>query len=456
MSPLKQIPVTKHWQPVRHRTDVSYGFTHPEGLVRCAISLIGSEAFGSALRCRRKKVNLFDTSLAFLSDGLLALSGWQILLATLISTHVTIISVTVYLHRCQAHRALDLHPLVSHFFRFWLWMTTGMVTGKWAAVHRKHHAKCETQEDPHSPQIRGIWKVLLGGAELYRTEVKNEETLRRFGHSTPVDWIERNVYAKYPNLGISLLIVIDVALFGVVGVSVWAVQMMWIPFWAGGVVNGLGHFWGYRNFGPPDASTNVIPVGILIGGEELHNNHHAYATSAKLSNRWYEFDMGWMYICVLAALGLATVRKVAPRPHLVKGKAEIDDDTLQAVLRNRFEVMASYARTAERAFRQELAHVKHTSRREKALLMRGVRHWFRDDGQAGQAKAYQPVPKGLYDNAPTLRVYVELREDLLAIWARSNLSREQLLCQLQDWCRRAEQSRIDALRQFSLRLRHYG
>jgi stearoyl-CoA desaturase (delta-9 desaturase) len=441
---------------VRHRTDASYEFRHAEGLARCAIRLIGSETFGSALRCCRKKANLFSTSLAFLSDGLLALSGWQILLATLISTHVTIVSVTVYLHRCQAHRALDLHPLVSHFFRFWLWMTTGMVTGKWAAVHRKHHAKCETQEDPHSPQIKGIWKVLLGGAELYRTEVNNEETLRRFGHSTPVDWIERNVYAKYPNLGISLLIVIDVALFGVVGVSVWAIQMIWIPFWAGGVVNGLGHFWGYRNFGTPDASTNVIPIGVLIGGEELHNNHHAYATSAKLSNRWYEFDIGWMYICVLSALGLATVRKVAPRPHLVKGKAEIDDDTLQAVLRNRFEVMASYARTAERAFRQELVHVKYTSRREKALLMRGVRHWFRDDGPAGQAKACQPVPKGLYEHAPTLRVYVELREDLSAIWTRSNLSREQLLCQLQDWCHRAEQSRIDALRQFSLRLRLYG
>ncbi|WP_425497096.1 DesA family fatty acid desaturase [Paraburkholderia humisilvae] len=371
------------------------------------------------------------------------------------STHVTIISVTVYLHRCQAHRALDLHPLASHFFRFWLWMTTGMVTGEWTAVHRKHHAKCETHEDPHSPQISGIWQVLLGGAELYRIEARNEETRRKFGHGTPDDWPERNLYGKYPNLGVSLLMVIDVALFGVVGLSVWALQMMWIPFWAGGVVNGLGHFWGYRNFGTPDASTNVIPLGILIGGEELHNNHHAYAISAKLSNRWYEFDIGWMYIRILSALGLATVRNAAPGPHPVKGKTILDDETLQAVLRNRCEVMASYARTAERAYRRELLHVMHISRRERAVLMRGIRDWFRD-GQAEHDGTCQPAPMRLYDNAPTLRVCAELRVDLSAIWERSNRSRGQLLCQLQDWCRRAEQSRIDALREFSLRLRRYG
>jgi len=398
---------------------------------------------------------LLNHLLAFLSDGLLAFSWWQILLATLVSTHITIVSVTVYLHRCQAHRALDLHPLASHMFRFWLWMTTGIVTGKWAAVHRKHHARCETQEDPHSPQVKGIWRVLLGGAELYRTEARNEETLRRFGHGTPVDWMERNVYEKYPDLGISLLMVIDVALFGVVGVSVWAIQMMWIPFWAGGVVNGLGHFWGYRNFGPQDASTNVMPIGILIGGEELHNNHHAYATSAKLSNKWYEIDIGWMYICVLSALGLATVRKVAPRPRLLKGKVVLDDETLQAVLRNRCEVMASYARTAERAYRQELLRLKHISRSERALLMCSVKRWFRD-GQAGQGGARQPVSTPLCDSDAKLLVFVELREDLAAIWERSNRSREELLGQLEDWCRRAEQSRIDALREFSLRLRHYG
>jgi stearoyl-CoA desaturase (delta-9 desaturase) len=377
---------------------------------------------------------------------------WQILLTTVVITHVTIVSVTVYLHRCQAHRALDLHPVVSHFFRFWLWMTTGMVTGQWAAIHRKHHAKCETDEDPHSPQTYGIWKVLLGGAELYRVEVKNEETLRKFGHGTPNDWMERNVYAKYPNLGVSLLMVIDVALFGVVGVSVWAVQMIWIPFWAGGVVNGFGHFLGYRNFGTLDSSENLIPFGILIGGEELHNNHHAYATSAKLSNRWYEFDMGWMYIYILSMLGLAQIRKVAPTLHLVKGKVVLDDDTVRAVLRNRYEVINRYARAAERDYQRELKRVKHVSRREKLQMMHDVRKWFRQ-GQAGQDDARQPQWTRIYDCNRKMRTYVELREDLLEIWERSNASPEQLLFHLQEWCRRAEQSGIDALKEFSLRLR---
>ena len=398
---------------------------------------------------------LLSTSLEFFSNGLLDFLWWQPLLATLISTHVTIISVTVYLHRCQAHRALELHPVASHFFRFWLWMTTGVVTGHWTAIHRKHHAKCETDQDPHSPQKHGIWKVLLGGVELYRIEVKNEETLRKFGHGTPNDWMERNLYAKYPNLGISLLLVIDVALFGVVGVSVWAVQMLWIPFWAGGVVNGAGHFWGYRNFGTADASRNFSPLGILIGGEELHNNHHAYATSAKLSSKWYELDIGWVYICILSALGLVKARRVAPTPHLVKGKVKLDDDTLQAVLRNRYEVTAKYASAAERAYRQELQRVRYISRHERLLLLRGVKRWFRDDheGQDNQDRRWLAQ---IYDRNRTLRTYVELREDLSAIWERSDASREQLLSQLQNWCLRAEQSGINALEEFSLRLRQYA
>ncbi|CAB3772294.1 DesA family fatty acid desaturase [Paraburkholderia humisilvae] len=397
---------------------------------------------------------MFRLSLAFLSNGLLYLAWWQIVLVTLILTHVTIISVTVYLHRCQAHRALELHPAVAHFFRFWLWMTTGMVTGHWAAVHRKHHAKCETAEDPHSPQTHGIWKVLLGGAELYRLEASNEETLRKFGHGTPNDWIEWNLYAKYPSLGVSLLIVIDVAMFGIVGISVWAIQMMWIPFWAGGVVNGIGHFRGYRNFGTADASMNIIPFGILIGGEELHNNHHAYATSARLSRKWYELDLGWMYIRVLHALGLATIRKAAA-PHLVKGKTILDDATLQAVLRNRYEVMANYARAAERAYRQEIGRKECITRREKARLIRSARAWLRGE-HAWPGSSPQLKSAGLDGRNPGLRPYVELRDELLAMWERSNLSREQLLLQLQDWCRRAEVSGSKTLEAFSLRLRQHA
>jgi stearoyl-CoA desaturase (delta-9 desaturase) len=398
---------------------------------------------------------LLNSSLEFLANGLLDLSWWQILLFTLVMTHITIIGVTVYLHRCQAHRALELHSVVSHFFRYWLWMTTGMLTGQWAAIHRKHHAKCETEEDPHSPQTRGIWKVLLEGAELYRTEAKNEETMRKFSHGTPNDWMERNVYTKYPILGVSLMMVLNVALFGVVGLTIWAVQMVWIPFWAAGVVNGLAHWWGYRNFNSSDASTNIFPWGILIGGEELHNNHHTYATSAKLSNKWYEFDIGWMYIRIMSAFRLAKVKKVAPTPRLTTGKLVLDQDTLQAVLANRYEVMARYGKALKRAYRQELAHLKEVGAREKYQVMRGARSWFHKE-EAGLDEPQKRQLPQIFANSQKLKTYIDMRNELAAMWERSNASRDQLLIQLQDWCHRAEQSGIKALQEFAMRLRRYA
>ena len=398
---------------------------------------------------------MLNSLLDFLAHGVLHFSWWQIVLFAVVVTHITIIGVTVYLHRCQAHRALDLHPIASHFFRFWLWMTTGMLTGQWAAIHRKHHAKCETEEDPHSPQTRGIWKVLLEGAELYRAEAKNEETLRRFSHGTPNDWMERNVYTRYPILGVSIMMVIDVALFGAVGLTVWAVQMAWIPFWAAGVVNGLGHFWGYRNFNSSDASTNLLPFGIIIGGEELHNNHHTFATSAKLSNKWYEFDIGWMYIRMMQAVGLAKVKKVAPTPRLAKGKLVADHETLQAVLSNRYEVMASYAKAVKQAYRQELAHLKEVGEREKYKVMRGARKWFDKEEASLNEPQKRQLPQ-IFANSQKLRTFIELRNELATIWERSSASREQLLTQLQDWCHRAEQSGIKALQEFASRLRRYA
>ncbi|MBN3817576.1 acyl-CoA desaturase [Paraburkholderia sp. Se-20369] len=398
---------------------------------------------------------MLNSLLDFLSHGLLRFSWWQIVLFALAVTHVTIIGVTVYLHRCQAHRALELHPIASHFFRVWLWMTTGMLTGQWAAIHRKHHAKCETEEDPHSPQTRGIWKVFLEGAELYRAEAKNEETMRKFGHGTPNDWVERNVYSKYPILGISLMMVIDIALFGVVGLTVWAVQMVWIPFWAAGVVNGFGHFWGYRNFNSADASTNLFPWGIVIGGEELHNNHHTFATSAKLSNKWYEFDIGWMYIRIMSAFGLAKVKKVAPTPRLNKPKTVLDQETLQAVLSNRYEVMARYGKAVKRAYRQELVRLKELGSRDKYQLMRGARTWFHKDEDGLDEQKKKLLPE-IFANSQKLQTYFQLRQELAAIWDRSTASREQLLAQLQDWCHRAEQSGIKALQEFATRLRRYA
>jgi stearoyl-CoA desaturase (delta-9 desaturase) len=398
---------------------------------------------------------LLNSLLDFLAHGVLHFSWWQILLCAAAATHITIVGVTVYLHRCQAHRALELHPIASHFFRFWLWMTTGMLTGQWAAIHRKHHAKCETEEDPHSPQTRGLWKVMLEGAELYRAEAKNEETLRRFSHGTPNDWMERNVYTRFPILGVSIMMVIDVALFGVVGLSVWAVQMAWIPFWAAGVVNGLGHFWGYRNFNSSDASTNLFPWGIIIGGEELHNNHHTFATSAKLSNKWYEFDIGWMYIRLMSFVGLAKVKKVAPTPRLAKGKLVADHETLQAVLSNRYEVMARYAKAVKQAYRQELAHLKEVGEREKYKLMRGASKWVAKEEASLNEPQKRQLPQ-IFANSQKMRTFIELRNELAQIWDRSSASREQLLTQLQDWCHRAEQSGIKALQEFASRLRRYA
>jgi stearoyl-CoA desaturase (delta-9 desaturase) len=267
--------------------------------------------------------------------------------------------------------------------------------------------------------------------------------------------VERNLYARYPDLGVSLLIVMDVALFGCIGVTIWAVQMIWIPFLAGGVVNGVGHFLGYRNFDSADASTNVFPLGILIGGEELHNNHHAYATSARLSNKWYEFDLGWVYICMLSAVGLAKVRKTSPKPRLVKGKCVLDDDAVQAIIRSRLEVMARYSQTAERAYRQELERSAHLSRRERAARMRAVRKGLRC-AHTAQSGLHEQQFKKIVESSQKLRTYVELRDELLAIWERSTRSSEQLLSQLQDWCCRAEQSGSKALVEFSLSLRQYA
>ena len=398
---------------------------------------------------------MLDSLFQFVAHGFLDLAWWQIVLYTLVVTHITILSTTIYLHRCQAHRALDLHPAVSHFFRFWLWATTGMVTKEWAAIHRKHHAKCETEDDPHSPQTRGLKKVLFQGAELYREEARNEETMKKFGHGTPDDWLEHNVYARYNILGVSLLMVLNVAMFGIVGLSVWAIQMVWIPFWAAGVVNGVGHFWGYRNFNCADASTNLFPIGLIIGGEELHNNHHTFATSAKFSNKWYEIDVGWMWIRALSALKLARVKKIAPTPKLLSGKTACDFDTLQAVLSNRYEVMERYTTAVRRAYRQELAHIKSLGASDKYQIFKGARKWFHKDEAVLADQQKQQLPQ-IFEHSSALQTFYELRRELASIWERSNVSREQLLVQLQAWCQRAEQSGIKALQDFATRLRRYA
>ena len=389
-----------------------------------------------------------------MATGMTDLSAWQVFAYTMVVTHITIASVTIYLHRHQAHRALELHAIPSHFFRFWLWLTTGQVTKEWAAIHRKHHAKCDTEEDPHSPVTRGIKKVFWEGAELYRAESKNLETMAKYGHGTPTDWIERHLYTKYSWLGVVSLFFINFALFGVIGISVWAVQMMWIPVTAAGIINGIGHYWGYRNYDCADAATNIIPFGILIGGEELHNNHHTYATSAKLSSKWYEFDIGWAYIRCLEILGLAKVKKLAPEPKFSHGKLEADFDTLQSVIANRYDVMAKYAKSIKSAWKEELEHLKDKAELEKRFLKSSRKLMQREPGKL--ADAHHEQLSELFQHSKSLETMHHMRVELGAIWERSHFTREQLLHKLQDWCVRAEASGIKSLQEFSLRLRSYA
>lgn len=375
---------------------------------------------------------------------------WGYVAVTLVLTHITIASVTIFLHRHQAHRALDLHPIASHFFRFWLWLTTGMITREWAAIHRKHHAMCETVNDPHSPQIFGIRKVLWQGAELYRQEAKNRETIEKYGKGTPDDWLERNLYAKHSALGVSIMFVIDVVLFGPIGITMWAVQMMWIPFMAAGVINGLGHYWGYRNFAADDASTNIVPWGIIIGGEELHNNHHAYPTSAKLSAKWWEFDIGWLYIRLLEMLGLARVKKVAGKPQIIPGKTAADAATLQAVLTHRYEVMARFVQSVKSTLREEIAKLN-----IHELNVKTFRKWLHLDEAALPAPEKEVLEKALHMSRVLATIYT-MRKELAGLWARSTASQEELLKRLEEWCQRAEATGIEAMQRFARQLRAYA
>ena len=384
-------------------------------------------------------------------DGLLSLSAWQLVLVTLALTHVTIAAVTIFLHRSQAHRALDLHPVVSHFFRFWLWLTTGMVTAEWVAVHRRHHAKCETPDDPHSPQVLGLKKVLWEGAELYTEASRDAELVRRYSHGTPNDWLERHLYGRLRWQGVGLMLIIDFTLFGVAGVAVWAIQMLWIPFWAAGVINGVGHFVGYRNFASPDAATNLIPWGILVGGEELHNNHHAFPSSARLSSRWWEFDIGWLYIRILAALGLARVRRVAAQPRVDPSKAVVDLDTVRAVVTHRMFVLARYAREVVRPIaRKELCEDTLGCRR----MARQARRLLLSEHSRLDSQSRQRLERILSDSQVLATVHT-YQERLRGVWERTATSQDALVKSLQDWCRQAESTGIDALVAFSRELKGY-
>ncbi|MDO8455790.1 MAG: fatty acid desaturase [Burkholderiaceae bacterium] len=393
---------------------------------------------------------VLNATLNWLAHGAWSLSWWQIALYTLVTTHITIASVTIYLHRHQAHRAMDLHPAVAHFFRFWLWLGTGQVTKEWVAIHRKHHAKCETKDDPHSPHAHGIKTVFWKGAELYRAESKNLETLAKFGHGTPNDWVERNVYSRFSGQGVALMLIINLALFGAAGLTVWAIQMAWIPVMAAGIINGIGHYWGYRNFEAPDASTNITPWGILIGGEELHNNHHTYPTSAKFSVKPYEFDMGWFYISIMQKLGLAKVKKTPPK--LQRGAIEpvANEKTLEALIANRYEVMAGYASNLRRACKSEIAALK--AKRGDMTALLAAKRWLHRDTDKVPATVLSHIAQARAEH-PILDKMVTMREELRQLWLNTSMSREHLTAELAAWCHRAEASGIAALQEFSVMLR---
>lgn len=384
-------------------------------------------------------------------NGLLDLSWVQLVLVTLVLTHVTIISVTLYLHRHSAHNALDLHPVLRHFFRFWLWLATSINTREWTAIHRKHHATCETENDPHSPVVKGIRKVLLEGAELYAEEAARPETLERYGKNTPDDWMERKVYSRR-NLGITLMFLVNLALFGVHGIWIWAVQMIWIPVWAAGVVNGLGHYVGYRNFECQDNARNISPLGILIGGEELHNNHHTYPNSAKLSRRWYEVDIGWGYIRLFQLFGLAKPKGYRPVVHWVPGKQEVDVETVQAIANNRFDIMRQYRkRVMEPVLRQHRAAMDGALRaryRQLKKLLARERSLIPPQEQVHL--------ESVLDKHPTLRQIYDMNQELQALWRRRGVKPQEKLQALMAWCRQAEASGIRYLEDFAAHLRAYS
>ncbi len=385
-------------------------------------------------------------------NGLITLPWWGYIVLTLILTHITIVSVTLYLHRCQAHCALDLHPLVSHFFRFWLWATTGMVTKEWVAIHRKHHAKTETVEDPHSPHTKGIGMVFWQGAELYREEAKNLQTLTKYGHGTPNDWIERNFYSRYGNFGVAVTFILNFILFGGIGITIAAIQMIWIPLFAAGVVNGIGHYWGYRNFETDDGSTNIVNLGLIIGGEELHNNHHAYPSSAKFSSKWWEFDLGWSYIQMLSLLRLAKVRRRAPQPTRLTDKDKIDLETAKAIISSKLHVMADYTkRVTLPTFQDELSSI---DTRYQKLIRQMRTALVREDSRL--KPLHRKYLQELLQNSEALQTVYEFRRKLQELWNETYASHERLIQAIIQWCKEAEVTGIKVLQEFAQSLRSYA
>jgi len=384
--------------------------------------------------------------------GLANLGFWGYVVVALVVMQITLMGITLYYHRDQAHRAIDLHPALRHFFRFWLWVNTGANTREWVAVHRKHHAFCEKEGDPHSPKIFGLKCVLLRGAELYRVEAANKATIEKYSKGTPDDWLERNVYSRWPNGGIVLLAVTDLVLFGVGGIILLSIQLITMPLLAAGVINGLGHAKGYRNFETDDASTNLWPVGLLVAGEELHNNHHAFPSSAKFSLRRGEIDLGWLYIKLLAPLGLVNVRRVAPQPQLASTPGSLDLGALRAIIINRMHVLRHYTQNVTLpVLRHEVERVGENA---SAAVARARRFLSRSPSMLDAVS--QARLEELMGRHPSFRTVMEFRSELKALWSGAHRSNEHLLADFKEWCSRAEASGIQRLQEFAIYLRSYA
>jgi len=383
---------------------------------------------------------------------LAGLGLWGYVAVTLLVMHVTLLGITLYYHRDQAHRAIDLHPALRHFFRFWLWMTTGANTKEWVAVHRKHHAFCEKDGDPHSPKVFGLRTVLLRGAELYRAEAADPATIEKYAKGTPDDWMQRNVYERYSNSGIALLAVTDIVLFGVPGIILLSVQLITMPLLAAGVINGLGHAKGYRNFETDDASTNLWPIAFFVAGEELHNNHHAFPSSAKFSLRRGEIDLGWLHIKLLAALGLVEVRRVAPVPELASVPGTLDLAALRAIIINRMHVLRHYSQSVTLpVLRAELERVGENA----GAVCRRARRFLSRSPSMLDASSRQRLDE-LTSKHPSFKTVLEFRAELKALWSGAHRSNEHLLADVKTWCTKAEASGIQKLQDFAVYLRSFA
>ena len=388
----------------------------------------------------------------FTGDGLFHLPWWAYIVIALVATHITIACVTLFLHRSQAHLAVKFHSGVAHFMRFWLWLTTGMITREWVSIHRKHHAMVDTQGDPHSPKIHGIFKVLFKGAELYQDESRKEKTLKTYGRGTPQDWVEKNIYSKYSKIGIITLLGINYILFGFWGISIWAVQMMWIPLFAAGVINGAGHFIGYRNYEIGDQSTNLMNIGLLVGGEELHNNHHAFPSSAKMSVKPWEFDIGWLYIKLLQYLRLAQVNyKIKPPPYKATLRiSHLDIETVQTLLHGHLHVMAEYARKVMRPMLKQ--EIKRTTSPYHQRLLEGIKKPFLRNQETVCRSELDALKEALKNNEPLKTVY-EFKHRLQSLWHDLRGDHEKLRAGLLEWCSQAEESGLYLLEEFASKIK---